>query len=101
MHNAVSSLPDNVKAKVIAGTLFGDTRNKQDNGQIRNYPKDQVMIFCAKDDGVCDGTLRVTAGHIVYLSNNDVDTAIKFLQSKVNAALGTGSRRRSAADKMA
>jgi cutinase len=100
MHSAVSGLSNSVKAKVIAGVLFGDTRNKQDGGQIRNYPKDQVMIFCAKDDGVCDGSLRVTAGHIVYLSNNDVDTAIQLLQSKINAATGRGSRRRSAVDEM-
>jgi cutinase len=96
MHNAVSRLSSEVKAKVIGGVLFGDTRNKQDSGQIRGYPKDQVKIFCDPNDGVCNGTLKVTAGHIVYLTNNDAEKAIKFLQSRIDIVLGSGrSNRRS------
>jgi cutinase len=92
MHNAVSSLPTNVKAKLIAGVLFGDTRNKQDRGQIPNFPKDKVTIYCAASDGVCKGTLQVTGGHFSYIGNGDGPKAIAFLKSKLDAVMGGASK---------
>ena len=69
MHNAVMALPADVKKKVVAGVLFGDTRYKADGGQIKNYPKSQVIIFCAKEnnppDATCDGK-PPNKGHFVY-----------------------------------
>ena len=62
MHSAVGALPDDVKKATIAGVLFGSTKNKQDEGAIRNYPKDQVVSYCVEDDGVCWGRLDVTGG---------------------------------------
>jgi len=100
MHNAVSGLPADIKAKVVGGVLFGDTRNKQDKGQVPKYPKENVQIFCDPKDGVCKGTLSVTGGHFVYMSNGDGPKAINFLKGKINAKLGK-SGGASAADTMA
>jgi cutinase len=94
IHNAVSTLPANVKSKLIAGVLFGDTRNKQDRGQIPNFPKDKVTIFCAKSDGVCGGGLNVTGGHFSYISNGDGPKAIAFLKSKIDAKGRSGAAAR-------
>jgi hypothetical protein len=64
MHSTVGALPEDVKKATIAGVLFGSTKNKQDEAQIRNYPKDQVVSYCTQDDGVCWGRLEVTGGKI-------------------------------------
>ena len=85
MHNAVSSLPANVKAKLVAGVMFGDTRNRQDRGQIPNFPRDKVTIYCTASDGVCKGGLSVTGGHFAYIGNGDGPKAIAFLKSKIDA----------------
>jgi cutinase len=98
MHNAVSTLPANLKSKVVGGVLFGDTRNKQDRGQVPNYPKNNVIIFCVRDDGVCGGKLNVNAGHFAYTRNGDGPKAINFLKSKIDAAMG--GRGRSVAEEM-
>jgi len=87
MHNTVSALPAALKKKVVAGVLFGDTRNAQDKGQVPNYPKDQVTIFCDPEDGVCGGKLSVTKGHMAYMGNGDGAKAIAFLKSKIDPAL--------------
>lgn len=92
MHNAVSSLPQNIKNKIVGGVLFGDTRNKQDRGQIPNFPKDKVVIYCAASDGVCKGTLAVTGGHFSYIGNGDGPKAVAFLRSKIDAKLGAGPK---------
>jgi cutinase len=91
MHNTVSALPAAVKQKIVAGVLFGDTRNKQDGGQVKNYPKDQVMIFCYEDDGVCGGALQVTGAHMNYRKNNEGPKAVAFLKGKIDPALPTSA----------
>jgi len=87
MHSAVGALPEDVKKATIAGVLFGSTKNKQENAQIKNYPKEQVASFCVKDDGVCWGKLDVTGGHLAYLTNGDSGRAAAFLQGKIDQAL--------------
>jgi cutinase len=85
MHNTVGALPASLKSKVVAGVLFGDTKNKQDGGQVPNYPKNQVKIFCERSDGVCWGSLNVSNGHFVYATNGDGDKALRFLKGKIDA----------------
>jgi len=79
MMNAVSKVPANVRDRIKGVVLFGYTKNAQKKGGIPNYPKNRVRVFCAKSDGVCGGTLLVTAGHFAYMNNGDGPKAIAFL----------------------
>jgi cutinase len=85
MHATVGTLPESIKKKIVGGVLFGDTRNKQDKSQVPNFPKEKVEVYCAKEDGVCWGSLNVTNGHFVYTTNGDGEKALAFLKSKVDA----------------
>jgi len=89
MMNAVSKLPANVKSKVAGVVLFGYTKNAQTKGGIPDYPKDKVKVFCAASDGVCGGTLAVTAGHFAYMGDGSGTQATNFLIQHINSA-GSG-----------
>jgi cutinase len=86
MHNVIPLLPPEVKKVIIAGALFGDTKNKQSNSSVEGFPKDDVLVICTKDDGVCWGK-GPTTGHLAYTQNGDVDRAAQFLSKKIDAAL--------------
>jgi cutinase len=92
--NAVKALPPNIKKKVVAGVLFGYTKNKQMQGAIPDYPKDQLTVFCDEkspgvySDGVCGGQLNVNGGHFAYMGNGDGKKAVTFLKSKIDVAIG-------------
>jgi len=90
MMNAVKGLPENIKKKVVGVVLFGYTKNAQTKSGIPTYPKDQVSVYCSKSDGVCGGTLAVTAGHFSYMGDGSGPKAIAFLVSKINAGPGGG-----------
>jgi cutinase len=66
MHRSVEALPRNVQRRIAGVVLFGDTKNKQDGGRIKNFPQEKTKIFCNKNDGVCSGGLQVNAGHMAY-----------------------------------
>ena len=87
MHNAIPALSPQIRDSITAGVLFGDTKNKQSGGKIPTWPSEKLKIFCAKDDGVCDGGLNVNAGHVSYLASGDVERAAQFLTEKIDAAL--------------
>ena len=88
-HRAVEKLSANVKARIAAIVLFGDTQRKQDKEQIKGFPVGRTKTFCngygelAKNskDGVCNGALMVNAGHMSY--GGSFAPAANFIASKV------------------
>jgi cutinase len=84
MHNAIPLVSAAAKKQIIAGVTFGDTRNAQSNASIEGFPKEDLMVICAKDDGVC-WRKTPTNGHLVYTQNGDINTAVNFLSKKIDA----------------
>ena len=83
MTGSVGKLDPTVQAQVKGVVLYGDTRNQQTGGSIPGYPKENVLVICAAGDGVCYGTLTVTAAHLSY--QDDVPKAAEFLEGKIGA----------------
>ena len=63
---SIRRLSSTIQNQIAGVVLYGNTRNAQENGKIPNFPNDKVETICALTDGVCYGTLTVTAGHLSY-----------------------------------
>lgn len=81
MLNAIQSLTPDEQSKIQGVAFYGYTKNQQTNGTIPGYPSDQTKVFCRQDDGVCFGTLDVTAGHLAYANDGTVQQGFQFLMS--------------------
>jgi len=91
MMNAISTLEEGIRAKIVGVVLFGYTKNGQTKGTIPNFPTENLKVFCTKGDGVCWGQLNVSAGHFAYMGNGDGPAATKFLLEKIAAGPGKSS----------
>ena len=66
--------------------LFGDPFN---GAPIKGYPRDKIKDYCEPTDGVCEGKLAISAGHLSYSSSNrggkgtDVANAAKWMNEQV------------------
>jgi cutinase len=85
MHRSIEALPRPVQNRIAGVVLFGDTKNKQDGGRIKNFPQDKTKIYCNKNDGVCGGALQVNAGHLAY--KDSVVSGGEWAAGKVKAFL--------------
>ncbi|KAI7237760.1 hypothetical protein KC330_g3009 [Hortaea werneckii] len=81
---SIRRLSTTIKNQIAGVVLYGNTRNAQENGKIPNFPNDRVETICALTDGVCYGTLTVTAGHLSY--GDDVGDAVDFLSGRIGDA---------------
>jgi cutinase len=82
MHSVIPMLPRQIQSQLIAGVLFGDTKNKQSGATIKGFPSNKLKSFCASDDGVCNGGLNVNVGHVSYRDKGDTDKAAEWLYAK-------------------
>jgi Cutinase len=87
MHEAIPKLDQSVKDQIAAAVMFGDTRNKQDKGQIPTFPPEKTKIFCNQGDDVCDNKIRASllGAHLKY--HPSVPEALNFLRVNINTAL--------------
>jgi len=88
MLNAIEPMTAEQKARIAGVVFFGYTKNKQENGEIPNFPANKLKVFCRPDDGVCDGALVVTAGHLGYSSDGSIGQAVDFLSQKIDSFSG-------------
>ncbi|KAF2433044.1 cutinase-domain-containing protein [Tothia fuscella] len=97
-HRVVEALPKSIQDRIAAVVLYGDTKNKQDGGKIKNFPADKVKIFCNANDGVCGGGLSVNAGHLAYNAETHFIPGASFMKGKVDAMVGKSSAKGGASE---
>jgi cutinase len=90
MHRAIEKLPEDVKARIAAILLYGDTQYPVDGPRIKGFPPDKVKTICKPDDGVCKGMITVSAGHMSYSAK--AAEGASWVVQKVKAAKKGGSR---------
>lgn len=81
VHASIKRVSDTVKGHIAAAVTFGDTRNKQDGGEIPGFDTSKTLIICNSGDLVCSGSLVITTAHTTYAAR--VPEAIAFIESKV------------------
>jgi cutinase len=88
MHRAIEKLPEDVKARIAAIILYGDTQYPVDGPRIKGFPADKVKTICKPDDGVCKGMITVSAGHMSYSAK--AAEGASWVVQKVKAARKKG-----------
>jgi cutinase len=81
IRDSSATIRDQIKGVV----LFGYTKNKQNNGQIINYPSNRLTVYCENGDAVCNGTLLVLPAHLTYADEAE-GPAPQFLIARINAS---------------
>jgi cutinase len=90
MHRAIEKLPENIKERITAILLYGDTQFPVDGPRIKGFPPEKVHTICKPDDGVCKGMITVSAGHLSYSAK--AGEGASWLVKMVKAAKKGGSR---------
>jgi hypothetical protein len=90
MHRAIEKLPEDVKERITAILLYGDTQFPVDGPRIKGFPPEKVKTICKPDDGVCKGMITVSAGHLSYSAK--AGEGASWLVKMVKAAKKGGSR---------
>ncbi|CAO2653017.1 Nn.00g024280.m01.CDS01 [Neocucurbitaria sp. VM-36] len=80
---AIPKLSTTVRAQVKGVVFFGYTQNQQNGGGIPSYPQEDLKVFCAAGDEVCNGTLIITPAHLSY-GDEAAGEASQFLESKID-----------------
>jgi cutinase len=83
-HRSVENLPQATKDQIAAAFMYGDTQNRQDNGQIPNFDASKTNIICNRGDAVCNGLLAVLPAHLDYTRR--VPEMLDFLETAITAA---------------
>lgn len=100
VHRVVEDLDPAVQNQIAGVVTFGDTQNKQDNGQIKGFPPAKTKVICNPGDAVCVGTLTILPPHLDYTRRADeaVDFLVKMAKTNGNgaAAAGAGSATKAA-----
>lgn len=89
MHRAIEKMSEDVKSKITAILLYGDTQFPQDGPKIKGFPQDKVKVICKSDDGVCVGGITVTPGHLSY--SGSAAEGANWLIEKIKSAKAGGS----------
>jgi cutinase len=89
MHRAIEKMSEDVKGKITAILLYGDTQYPQDGPKIKGFPQDKVKVICKSDDGVCVGGITVTPGHLSY--SGSAAEGANWLIEKIKAAKSGGT----------
>jgi cutinase len=82
LHGSISTLSSDIQNQILGVVTFGDTRNKQDKGQIPNFPKDKIRIFCAPFDVLCLNLDLISPTHFSYVIY--VSSAIAWIKDVLN-----------------
>jgi len=90
MHRAIEKLPEDVKARIAAILLYGDTQYPVDGPRIKGFPPEKVKTICKPDDGVCKGMITVSAGHLSYSAK--AAEGASWVVQRVKAAKKGGSK---------
>jgi len=98
MHRAIEKLPEDVKARIAAIILYGDTQYPVDGPRIKGFPPEKVKTICKPDDGVCKGMITVSAGHLSY-SKKAAEGAQWVVQRVKSFKKGGGSKPKKAPKK--
>jgi len=99
MHRAIEKLNSDVKSKISAILMYGDTQYPKDGPKIKGFPADRVKTICKPDDGVCKGGITVTAGHLSY--SGKAAEGANWLVQKIKAAKRAPAAKKPAAKKPA
>jgi len=73
-------------AKIAAAVTYGDPlKNYQTSlGGWGKLPKEHAMVFCNSGDGVCGGAFSISAAHLSYTSNGDINKGVNFVAKVIN-----------------